>query len=120
VLHPLRDTFDGLALLVQEHFERQRTLLFPLVRTDGHVDAGGQPARCLGLLAADHETIEHALETLREITRGYAPPDDACAAWRALGGSLAGIDGELRSLIALERDVLLPRLAGQLRAARPG
>lgn len=53
-----------------------------------------------------------ALKTLRRLTGGFRPPDDACGSFRALYAGLEILELDLHRHIHLENNVLFPRAMG--------
>ena len=54
---------------------------------------------------ADHDA---RLDELAALTNFFAPPGDACDAWRALYAGCEKLSRDLRRHIAIENDVLFP------------
>jgi regulator of cell morphogenesis and NO signaling len=46
---------------------------------------------------------------MREASRDYTPPDDACTSFRALYSALVAFEKDLHQHIHLENNVLFPR-----------
>jgi regulator of cell morphogenesis and NO signaling len=66
------------------------------------------------MMLAEHDGVGEILLSLRKITGGYTPPDDACTTYRATYAELEALENDLHLHIHLENNVLFPRvLAGQ-------
>lgn len=102
----------GLADLLQRagdelllHMQKEEQILFPLIRGGRGSLATGP----IGVMELEHLDHARALEQMRALATGYAPPAEACATWRALYVGLAELDRELVQHIHLENNVLFPR-----------
>jgi regulator of cell morphogenesis and NO signaling len=57
----------------------------------------------------EHDRAGELLAELRALTRGYVPPDWACATVRALYQGLADLEASMHVHVHLENNVLFPR-----------
>jgi len=67
-------------------------------------------------MEAEHEDAGQALTRMRELTRGYAPPEGACPTFRGLYYGLAELERDMHVHIHLENNVLFPRAASLARS----
>jgi len=99
----------GLKAELDQHMMKEEQILFPMIRA-------GQGAMAMGPIAVmeqEHVDAGSALARLRELTGGYAVPEEACNTWRALWHGLEALERDLHEHIHLENNVLFPRaLAG--------
>jgi regulator of cell morphogenesis and NO signaling len=116
ILLPLQITFDRLHAELMAHMAKEDAVLFPtIVAAAFHTGIpGGASAleRILGpvqVMEAEHESAGTALATMRQLTRGYAPPEDACATFRGLYHGLAELEREMHLHVYLENHILFPR-----------
>ena len=113
-LNAVRDTFAELRDELESHMLKEEQVLFPACR---QMDASGSlptlPCGSLGAavarMEAEHDVAGSALETLRDLTHGYAPPPDACNSYRALLDGLATLEADLHQHIHKENNMLFPR-----------
>ncbi len=63
----------------------------------------------ISVMRHEHESARAALARLRELTKGYEVPAEACATWRALWHGLASLEESLHQHIHLENNILFPR-----------
>ncbi len=115
-------TFEALRVELLPHLQKEEMILFPYVRA---IEGTGSAHGCFASVAMpirvmdmEHDTAERLLATLREQTRDYTLPADACSTWRAFWGSLQALEADLRTHIHLESDVLFPRAVAAESAMR--
>jgi regulator of cell morphogenesis and NO signaling len=104
---------------LSSHLAKEEEVLFPLCARAGS-GRGGAPRRAdtrrlapwrTPSAGCDWSTTARgaALRTLREASRGYAPPADGCGSYRALYGALEALEQDLHQHIHLENNILFPR-----------
>lgn len=103
------ETVSSLHADLVDHMGKEERVLFPLIAGGGGAGAA-MPIQVMGM---EHEQATGLVERLRELTDGYAVPEQACRSWRGLWEGLAELDADLERHIRLEDEVLFPRaLAG--------
>lgn len=106
----VRDLFAQLADAMAIHMAEEESIVFPMIRT-----ASEDPkwradlAAELDHMHTDHDEAGAMMSKLREITNGFAPPDDACATYRILYRNLAGFEADLHQHVHLENNILFKR-----------
>ena len=117
-LPQLVDTFRELSNELSSHLQKEERVLFPHVRDLEKASRGLRPAfsvpfglasGAIGVMEHEHDDAGRALETIRRLTGGFRPPDDACGSFRALYAGLELFDADLRQHIHLENNILFPR-----------
>lgn len=117
-LRGIHDTFAALAAELFAHLLKEEQVLFPYLRTldaaaaaHGALTASpfGSVANPIGMMRGEHDEAGAALRSLREASRGYAPPADGCGSYRALYGALEALEQDLHQHIHLENNILFPR-----------
>ena len=107
---------QGVARLVIEiaadlrpHLEAEEIEVFPTIAslTPGTAGDDNLAARISGLVA-EHTALGAKLSRLRELTSGYATPEDGCASYRSLYERLAHLESDTHIHIHLENNVLFP------------
>ncbi|NLW50571.1 MAG: iron-sulfur cluster repair di-iron protein [Candidatus Brocadiaceae bacterium] len=115
VLRPLREVFGSLRTEIEQHLEREESLLFPYVRRlEEYVRGGGrQPAvgserirNPVRVMRLEHDDAGQALSEMRGLTDGYRLPEDACRSFRALYDALQELERDLHEHIHLENNIL--------------
>jgi regulator of cell morphogenesis and NO signaling len=61
------------------------------------------------MMEHEHDSAGNALRTLREISRGYTAPPEACISYQTLYKALADLEADLHQHIHLENNILFPR-----------
>lgn len=122
-LLPLQATFEGLERELLEHMLKEDQVLFPAItaledasRTGGSRTPWMWIEQPIGIMEAEHDEAGTALARLREITRDYTPPEDACPTFRGLYYGLAQLERDMHVHVHLENNILFPR-AGRLARA---
>jgi regulator of cell morphogenesis and NO signaling len=122
VLEPLAATFHALKEELDAHLMKEEMILFPLIRSleMAHLAPSGpggapQAFHCgsvrnpIRVMVMEHDSAGEALARLRDLTSGYAPPEDACNTYRAFYHELAELERDLHRHIHLENNILFPR-----------
>lgn len=114
----MRDVFGGLAEELTGHMMKEEMVLFPyVIRLE---NAGTQkelvPSAPFGtvrnpvaMMVHEHDSAGEALRALRNASRGYAPPVDACLSFKTLFNALTVFEADLHQHIHLENNILFPR-----------
>lgn len=117
LLH-IRGLFRGLGQELTTHLMKEESVLFPyVVRMEEAVlqqepilpPPFGTVANPVRMMEQEHDSAGSALKAMREASRDYNPPSDACASFRALYQALADFEQDLLQHIHLENNVLFPR-----------
>lgn len=114
-------TFQRLRAELEPHMMKEEQILFPAIR---QMEAAGRrqsfpfgtvenPIRCM---VQEHEGAGAELTRLRELTKGYAPPQDACPTFRVLLDGLRQLELDMHQHVHKENNILFPR-AVELEAA---
>ena len=116
-LLPLQATFLQLRGELIEHMAREDAVLFPAIRACEQASSGSsapaQPWRWIeppvNVLEAEHASAGAALGTMRMLTGGYEPPENACPTFRGLYHGLAELERDMHVHVHLENAILFPR-----------
>lgn len=115
VLLPLQQTFAAFQDELVEHMGKEDAVLFPAIveaeRAGGRARAFGWVEGPIEVMIADHAAAGAALATMRQLTRGYAPPEDGCPTYRGLYFGLAELERDMHVHVHLENNILFPRVA---------
>ena len=94
------------------HLAKEEMILFPLIRAMSGGDNGASTAAAfkipIRVMLAEHDSAGEGLQQLRQLTDGYAPPEDACNTFRALYYELSEMEADLHRHIHLENNILFP------------
>ena len=114
----LRDVFAGLSQELATHLMKEEMVLFPyIIRMEEAViekalilpPPFGTVQNPVSMMEHEHDSAGNALRTLREISRGYTTPRDACISYQTLYKALADLEADLHQHIHLENNILFPR-----------
>ena len=100
---------------LEQHMVKEELALFPVIRklAEGRrlepLTSGAGLSTPIGMMEHEHEDTGRVLAELRQVTRGYEPPDDACNTYRGLFHGLAELERDLHTHIHVENNILFPR-----------
>jgi regulator of cell morphogenesis and NO signaling len=101
--------YTGMEAELASHMMKEEQILFPAVVAMSRGEAApltlDGPISCM---IHEHEEVGAALARLRELSRGFQPPADACNTYRALFAGLHDLEEDLHRHIHLENAVLFP------------
>ncbi len=114
----IRSVFRGLGQELMMHMMKEENILFPYIERMEEAVIQGDPilpppfgtvANPVRMMEHEHDDAGVALKALRETSRGYTPPADACVSFQALYTALENYEKDLHQHIHLENNVLFPR-----------
>lgn len=109
--------FDRVACDLEQHLLKEEHVLFPYVRelaatvgADRHVPSPfGSVENPIRMMEREHREAGDAMRTIRELTNGFATPDDGCATYALCMAELQRFERDLHEHVHLENNVLFPR-----------
>jgi regulator of cell morphogenesis and NO signaling len=104
-LAEVRAVFGALKAELNSHMQKEEMILFPMIRQG----QGGSAQGPVSVMEHEHDSAGAALARMRELTDGFAPPEQACNTWRAMFQGLEDLERELHQHIHLENNILFPR-----------
>lgn len=114
----MQASFGELANELRVHMMKEEHMLFPyLTALERAALEKKAPQRAMfgsvenpvRSMMQDHDSAGEALRALRQASRGYATPQDACVSYRELYKSLEAFEADLHTHIHLENNILFPR-----------
>ena len=117
-LQDIRETFFGLEQELMLHLMKEENVLFPyIVRTEEASFQNDQPLPApfgtvqnpVRMMMQEHDGAGEALRHIRQASRDFTAPDDACISYQTLYQALAGFEADLHQHIHLENNILFPR-----------
>jgi len=117
-LADVRIVFGDLSDELGQHLIKEEQVLFPYVRDladraerpcGRSVSPFGTVANPIRMMEREHQDAGDAMRTIRELTRGYATPDDGCATYAVTMAELSRFERDLHRHVHLENNVLFPR-----------
>lgn len=124
-LHEIRTLFAELAQEMTMHMMKEEHMLFPYIEElESAVKRGVRPAlpmfgtvqNPVRMMMMEHDSSGQVLHKIKEITNGYAAPEDACVSYQTLYSALQEFEADMHQHIHLENNILFPR-AIELEAA---
>ena len=113
-LHDVRTLVTAIADDLEPHMMKEERVLFPVILglAKGPIDLPfGTIDDPIRMMCAEHERVGELLARLRDATRDYRVPDDACASYRALYERLAHLEHDTHMHVFEENHLLFPRAA---------
>ncbi len=104
-LSELGEVYAGLKAELDQHIVKEEQILFPMIIQGQGAMAGGP----VSVMQHEHDSAGAALRRLRELTKDFQVPPEACNTWRALWHGLAALEESLHQHIHLENNILFPR-----------
>jgi regulator of cell morphogenesis and NO signaling len=117
-LQQVRASFQGLVQELTSHMMKEERVLFPcIVRMEEAViqkepvlpPPFGSVQNPVSMMEHEHDSAGNALRAMREASRGYTAPGDACISYQTLYKALADFEADLHQHIHLENNILFPR-----------
>jgi regulator of cell morphogenesis and NO signaling len=97
---------------------KEEMVLFPYIKkmAAAHRDGAKAPDPGFGTIAnpirmmqMEHDSAGNYTERIRELSKDFTVPEDACASYRLLYGKLEEFEGDLLQHIHLENNILFPK-----------
>ncbi len=117
VLFQVREIFTALREELESHMMKEELILFPAIGKLEAASLAGVRASVSSIehpvarMQHEHEVAGRAVAEMRQLTRDYAIPAEACNAYRALFVGLVELESDLHRHIHLENNILFPRAA---------
>jgi regulator of cell morphogenesis and NO signaling len=112
--------FDRVAADMVGHLKEEEEVLFPAVRRIAAARKAGSPAEpedlesiraSLEQLDREHQEIGDAVHAIRDLSDGYAVPEDACNTYLVTYHKLREFEDDLHKHVHLENNILFPGAA---------
>ena len=125
-LQNVRSSFQGLVQELTTHMMKEDQVLFPyIVRMEEAIiqkepvlpPPFGSVQNPVSMMEHEHDSAGNALRAMREASRGYTPPGDACISYQTLYKALADFEADLHQHIHLENNILFPRAIAMEKAS---
>lgn len=116
--HQIRELVQTLNAEVSTHMLKEEQVLFPrLKKIEEAAEAGVKPEPAffgalinpIRHMMSDHDDTGEILKSLRALTHGYQPPEDACMSFQALYHGLEALEKDMHQHFHLENNILFPR-----------
>lgn len=113
----LASVFSKFAAELDAHMLKEERVLFPWIRsletTEQHRAGacGSSIANPIRMMEHEHNDAGRALERMRELSGGFAPPTGACNTFIAMLDGMARIEDDMFRHVHKENNVLFPKAA---------
>jgi regulator of cell morphogenesis and NO signaling len=110
--------FEAVAHEFQQHMQKEEHALFPFIKALARSKEAGQKAtpppfgsvqNPIRMMEAEHQTAGDEMRTIRELSSGYTPPEDACTTYRITYQELRDFEMDLHQHVHLENNILFPK-----------
>lgn len=115
----LQERFNTLSAHMLPHLQQEEEVLFPYVRQIAHAYTDSEPYAGLlvrtlrkpmeDTMQREHDIVMETLVRIRQLTRNYTPPENACISHRVSFSLLRELDNDLAQHLYLENGILFPR-----------
>jgi regulator of cell morphogenesis and NO signaling len=117
-LEQIEELLEKLRADMLDHIQKEEQVLFPFIaQMDQDSIVTYPPAHAcfrsvsfpIFMMEQEHESADHIMEELRNLTRGFEPPEWGCITHIALFAGIREFESDLKQHVYLENDVLFPR-----------
>ena len=114
----IADLFLAVRTELESHMMKEERILFPQIKQMVSVQkesaqffppAFGTIQNPIRMMEYEHTSSGDALYKIRELSNGYAHPEDACNTFKALYSELKEFEEDLHKHIHLENNILFPK-----------
>jgi regulator of cell morphogenesis and NO signaling len=113
-LKELQVLYHQLSAELLEHLNKEEQQLFPAIRKaeeEGSASALLAALQILDTLEAEHDEAGDLLSRMRETTKGYMLPEEACMTYTITFRKLEELESDMFTHVHLENNLLFPALA---------
>jgi regulator of cell morphogenesis and NO signaling len=117
-LYQVQTVFRGLSQELTTHMMKEEMVLFPYIERMEEAVIQKEPAlpapfgtvqNPVAMMEHEHDSAGNALCAIRETTKEFLPPADACVSYQTLYEALEAFEADLHQHIHLENNMLFPR-----------
>lgn len=100
---------------MKTHMEKEEATLFPFIKklasdedkavTDSEVNSN----ELIEMMHDEHDDVGEMIENIRELSKNYELPADACPTYRVFYENLSVMDEDLHKHVHLENNILFPK-----------
>lgn len=114
-LFGLRAIFNGMAEEMLLHMRKEENVLFPYIKQLDSAAQAGKPILAppfgtvrnpIRMMRSEHDGAAEQFREMRDVTKNYALPEDACPSFRGLYFGLQELEKDLHRHVHLENNVL--------------
>lgn len=116
-LLPIQKLVEEINEELTEHMEQEEKVLFSYVKQIVHSKNTNQPLvkegktlqELIEELEKEHDFVGRCFDKIRELSNGYAIPEDACSSYKLLYKMIQEFEDDLHIHIHLENNILFPK-----------
>ncbi|EGQ3393322.1 iron-sulfur cluster repair di-iron protein ScdA [Staphylococcus pseudintermedius] len=108
----LKSTFDAFKSAMLTHTDEEDQNAFPKLVRSANGETVEDIDAVVQSLVDDHDEAGALLQQMRELTRDFQPPAEACGTWRLVYDRIAHLERETHAHVHLENHVLFPKITG--------
>ena len=117
-LEKVQSSFQALAEELTTHLMKEERMLFPYIeQLELAANSGSLPAASpfgtvknpVRMMMMEHDSAGELLRKMRDVSKNYALPADACMSFQMLYRALEEFESDLHQHIHLENNILFPR-----------
>ena len=111
-LIPVQSLVEEIYQELSTHMIKEEQILFPFIKQleTGSGDSSVRNIKNpIDVMEHEHELVGKNLEQIRELTKDYALPADACASYNVLFKMLEEFENDLHLHVHLENNILFPK-----------
>ncbi len=120
-LQEILSHFKELHSELEQHFNREERILFPIIRELQEAKEKKMPStvtsamleKSLGKMNEDHKQIYHLLNLLRNLSKEYQAPENSAPTLKNSYQELHDLEEDLMKQFYLEENILNPKLISQ-------
>ncbi len=114
----IHTAFKEVAEEMTRHMAKEELVLFPYIKAMVGQSQNGTPfqqphfgtiANPIRMMEAEHESAGNAMDAIRSISNGFAPPADACTTFGLTYQELRQFEADLHRHVHLENNILFPK-----------
>lgn len=110
-LSEIRDDFFDLTEELFTHMRKEESFLFPVIKEHSQPDDSNiQLEGPISVMEDEHEIAGDLTKSIRQLSKQYTPPQNACPTFRLLYKKLEEFDQDLMQHIHLENNILFDRV----------
>jgi regulator of cell morphogenesis and NO signaling len=117
-MHRVQEVFLGLQAELLSHMRKEEMILFPYIKLAENARDNGYPTprapfgpvdNPIRMMEHEHDEAGAALSEIRQLTKEFQVPEDACNGFRALLFELEEMEKDLHIHIHLGNNILFPK-----------
>jgi regulator of cell morphogenesis and NO signaling len=116
-LLPILHYVEQIAEDLSEHMDKEERVLFPLVKKIARAQEEGLPAdqqggslaQMISVMEQEHDEVGRAFEAIREESKNFALPEDACTSYKLYFQLIQEFENDLHLHVHLENNILFPK-----------